>query len=82
MKYRKGMQEIVEVEPVAKKLSWKGKVDPASWRHRYRVTQDEECIVSAKQGAEEEGDEIQDFPHSLELGDECDNNKNLAVEKK
>ena len=27
--------------------------------------------------AEEVGDDAQDIPHSLELGDECDNNKDL-----
>jgi hypothetical protein len=33
------------------------------------------------QGAEEEGDEMQDFPYSLELGGECENKKNLENEE-
>jgi hypothetical protein len=33
-------------------------------------------------GAEEEGDEWQDFPHSLKLGDECESKKNLENEDK
>ena len=42
------MQEIVEVERVAKKLSWKEKVDPAL-APSVQSNKDEECIVPAKQ---------------------------------
>ena len=38
-------------------------------------------LFQQNQGTEEDGDEMQDFPHSLELGDECESKKNLKNEE-
>jgi len=37
-------------------------------------------LFQQNKGAEEEGDEWQDFPHSLKLGDECESKKNFENE--
>ena len=71
----KKKHEIVEVDQVAKKL-WRRKLI-LHWRHQYSTTKMNNVSSQENKGAEEEGDIMQDFPHSLELPGECGSKKNL-----
>jgi hypothetical protein len=49
------------------------------WGHQYRATKKKNVSFQRNQGAEEVGDEVPDFPHSLKLADEYDYDNNNAT---
>ena len=46
------------------------------------VQQNEKCTFQLHIGENELGDDVQDFPHSLELGGECDKRKTVGIARR
>jgi len=81
-------EEVSRQKTWMKSSKWNGSVKSClgrrkwilHWRRQYSITRVNNVSFEQNQGAEEEGDEMQYFPHSLEFGDGCGSKKNLEKE--